>query len=283
MLRDLVGVDEVEHAVFELVQVEGHTDNETVRSRAYPTSNWQLSAARAITVVEGLFRLHIPTQGFERRGRYGLERLTRPNVAEGFPGALAQLLGQSIDRGQEARVVICRLSERCERRPVRGRDDLDGEEVPGAHPRDISLDHGLHAVADGDFASDRSGDTRGGITPHALEGLTDELVVDQRHDLGFEEVDAQGIGQDIGDRQVEGLPVEQDRPFHGCGRPNRRGRLRIVGLTRPGRGDSDSSGDSEARRGDPDLAAPALGDERGSDVVMSGGVSSHARNVRDGD
>lgn len=37
---------------YELVQVEGHTDDRPLRRAAYPANNWQLSAARAISVVE---------------------------------------------------------------------------------------------------------------------------------------------------------------------------------------------------------------------------------------
>ena len=39
---------------FDRVQVEGHTDPQAIRSKEYPSNNWQLSAARAIAVVEML-------------------------------------------------------------------------------------------------------------------------------------------------------------------------------------------------------------------------------------
>lgn len=37
---------------YELVQVEGHTDDRPLNRARYPANNWQLSAARAIRVVE---------------------------------------------------------------------------------------------------------------------------------------------------------------------------------------------------------------------------------------
>ena len=39
---------------YEQIQVEGHTDNRNLRRTSYPSNNWQLSAARAISVVEFL-------------------------------------------------------------------------------------------------------------------------------------------------------------------------------------------------------------------------------------
>lgn len=41
---------------FERVQVEGHTDSMALDRKDYPANNWQLSAARAISVVEFLVK-----------------------------------------------------------------------------------------------------------------------------------------------------------------------------------------------------------------------------------
>jgi len=39
---------------YEQIQVEGHTDNRSLHRTSYPSNNWQLSTARAISVVEFL-------------------------------------------------------------------------------------------------------------------------------------------------------------------------------------------------------------------------------------
>jgi len=45
---------EAEPAGLDQVQIEGHTDSLPVRSTSYPSDNWELSAARAIQVVQFL-------------------------------------------------------------------------------------------------------------------------------------------------------------------------------------------------------------------------------------
>lgn len=51
------------------IQVEGHTDDIPVTSRsAYPSDNWELSTARAISVVEYLSGLGVPSGLFSANG-----------------------------------------------------------------------------------------------------------------------------------------------------------------------------------------------------------------------
>ena len=45
---------EAEVSGYEQIQVEGHTDSWPVRHEEYPSDNWELSAARAISVVQFL-------------------------------------------------------------------------------------------------------------------------------------------------------------------------------------------------------------------------------------
>jgi flagellar motor protein MotB len=41
-------------ATFEQIQVEGHTDQQALQRREYPSDNWELSTARALSVVQYL-------------------------------------------------------------------------------------------------------------------------------------------------------------------------------------------------------------------------------------
>lgn len=43
---------QVDAAMFHQIQIEGHTDSDAMRSTIYPHDNWELSAARALTVVK---------------------------------------------------------------------------------------------------------------------------------------------------------------------------------------------------------------------------------------
>lgn len=68
---------------YQLIQVEGHTDNLPVRTRdTYPSNNWQLSAARAISVVEFLAgRKGLPSEVFSANG-YASNRPVASNLTE---------------------------------------------------------------------------------------------------------------------------------------------------------------------------------------------------------
>ena len=52
-----------------MLQVDGHTDNKPINTRAFP-SNWELSAARAIAVVKFLNSQGIPNNNLVAAG-YG--------------------------------------------------------------------------------------------------------------------------------------------------------------------------------------------------------------------
>lgn len=63
------------------IQVEGHTDNTPQQSLSYPRDNWELSSARAISVVKYLLELQVPERFFSANG-YG------PNVPLGIDRSL---------------------------------------------------------------------------------------------------------------------------------------------------------------------------------------------------
>jgi flagellar motor protein MotB len=71
-------------ATFEQVQVEGHTDQQALRRTEYPTDNWELSTARALSVVQFLAAGRgLPPELFSANG-YGSYRPVASNAtAEG--------------------------------------------------------------------------------------------------------------------------------------------------------------------------------------------------------
>lgn len=53
---------------FEQIQVEGHTDSLPVRRSEYPSDNWELSTARAISVLQFLTAVGLPADVFSANG-----------------------------------------------------------------------------------------------------------------------------------------------------------------------------------------------------------------------
>lgn len=71
-------------AIYELIQVEGHTDNVQVTRQAYPRNNWELSAARSISVVQffttaGNMSIPLPPEAFSANG-YAEFKPVAPNT-----------------------------------------------------------------------------------------------------------------------------------------------------------------------------------------------------------
>lgn len=84
-------------AGFERVQVEGHTDSAPVQRTTYPSNNWQLSAARAISVVE-ILAAHsdLPGEKFSANA-YSSFRPVAKNTSES---------GRSLNRRIEMRIFF---------------------------------------------------------------------------------------------------------------------------------------------------------------------------------
>lgn len=61
-------------------QVEGHTDNVPIRTKQYP-SNWELAAARALTVVKTMVESGMPPERVSAAS-YGEHRPAAPNDTE---------------------------------------------------------------------------------------------------------------------------------------------------------------------------------------------------------
>jgi flagellar motor protein MotB len=67
-------------AAFEQIQVEGHTDQQPLNRQAYPTDNWELSTARALSVVQFLAAGRgLPPKLFSANG-YGSNRPVASNL-----------------------------------------------------------------------------------------------------------------------------------------------------------------------------------------------------------
>ncbi len=65
------------------IAVEGHTDNQPIRSKAFP-SNWDLSTARANTLIRYLIdRHHLAAQRFSSTGYAGTRPVESNDTAEG--------------------------------------------------------------------------------------------------------------------------------------------------------------------------------------------------------
>ena len=64
-----------------LVKIEGHTDDVPIRTERYP-SNWELSAARATTVVRQLIKFGIPQTKLKASG-FADSRPIQPNIVDG--------------------------------------------------------------------------------------------------------------------------------------------------------------------------------------------------------
>jgi chemotaxis protein MotB len=54
VLRICAGIFRSSSSNYKLIQVEGHTDPDVITSTKYPANNWELSAGRAISVVQFL-------------------------------------------------------------------------------------------------------------------------------------------------------------------------------------------------------------------------------------
>jgi len=82
---------------YEQIQVEGHTDSDPVRQTEYPSDNWELSAARAISVVRFLtVSGHLEPRIFSANG-YADQRPVATNATEA---------GQAQNRRIELRVFF---------------------------------------------------------------------------------------------------------------------------------------------------------------------------------
>jgi outer membrane protein OmpA-like peptidoglycan-associated protein len=79
------------------IQVEGHTDDRTFARNRYPKNNWELSTARALSVLEQLSAsTHLPAQLFSANG-YADHRPVASNLTVG---------GRALNRRIELRIFF---------------------------------------------------------------------------------------------------------------------------------------------------------------------------------
>jgi hypothetical protein len=156
-------------------------------------------------LVEGSDRLGIEAERVERCGGGLGQPHALADRAEGFAGLLPDLAGQTVDAAQELIVRGHRDPEGPEHLARLGGHDGGGQEVSASHRGDLSLDHGLEPVAQGQLPGGARGEGSIGWKPHAGHARAHVAGRRQLDDARFLQVHPERLGDHVAHAGVGGV------------------------------------------------------------------------------
>lgn len=92
----------IRSSAYDRIQVEGHTDRSEFTRAGYPRNNWELSSARALTVIDR----------FVRKGRINQDKLSAAAYASSRPVLVGTAYRPDLSRRIELRIVFIPPAER---------------------------------------------------------------------------------------------------------------------------------------------------------------------------
>ena len=157
--------------------------------------------------VGGVQALGVEAQRLERAGADLLELLGVAQALQRLADALAQSLGEAVERGQHVGRRVGGLAQRHELGAVRHRDEAREQHHAAAHGVDLARDHGLGVGARRHFPGQRARDALARLA-HAGERLRHVLRTEHGDDRRLRQVDAQRLAHRRAERGVGGAVVE---------------------------------------------------------------------------